>query len=1015
MAPRPAKITPPRPSGAILRSRLFAPLDELRQGGALWICGQPGSGKTTLVASWLAARRARSVWLRIDPSDADLATFFHYLASAAAGLGPGRPLPVLTPEQDVESFAHRFFRALYERMPRGAVLVLDDVHELAPDTPLHGVLRILVEELPSRVAAILVSRGVPPPALARARANGSLLTLPTRALELTADESWALALRHGFRGGRKAAAALHRAAHGWAAGLVLLLARSGANAARDLATHSPTFDFFAGEVFERSDPETRRVLLEVALLKAPTASIAERATGNPIAPKVLASLARRGLFTLRHDGDDPAFEFHALFRRFLLERGREVLPAARIDEVRRAAAATLAERGGEQAEAAIELLADAEAYEEVARLVAREAPPLLAAGRAAVVEGWLARIPAHRLESDPWLLYFSGAAKAPRDPEGARARLERAFEMFEARGDPAGVWLSWAAVVEATLFAWRDFSPIARRLDELDGLMSRFPIPAGEVEVRVMLVALAAHVHHAPGHPALRHWCDAARALALQPGDGRARLVAGAYSQLYTGWWTGDIERVRPIVEALRSVARDPGMDPAVAIFWLSVEAPFHVLAGDEVAAARTAEEARQLADASGVHVWDVLLPVQEIWRLFRADDVAGARAAVGRLAGKLRAGSLLDVSFLRLLEAMTSLRAGAFADAIQKGNEAKELGEQTRYPTVHVMADLLLARALTCGEPGRRNAADAAFASAREKIASIGSPSLEHVLALAEADRAVRGGDLDAAAAALARAVATAGAGTAHARYFFSRGELAGLLAVALRLGVEPEAVRRIIRSHGLPRVEEAGGEWPCPTRIRVLGQFEVEQDGTLLDVKARSLGKPLLLLRAIVALGGRDVPREVVADALWPEAEADAALHAVETTLYRLRRLIGQGAIVQRNRRLSIALDRCWVDALELEDRLATASAALERKAHDLDPASAQAEAIVGLYRGPLLPGEAEPWAAQGRARFRRKVARWLDLVERVHSDPAHPRALRARLAGADGELRERVSPPLMRRSAV
>jgi ATP/maltotriose-dependent transcriptional regulator MalT len=1013
MAPRPAKITPPRPSGAILRSRLFAPLDELREGGALWICGQPGSGKTTLVASWLAARRARSVWLRIDPSDADLATFFHYLASAAAGLGRGRPLPVLTSEQDVESFARRFIRTLYERMSRGAVLVLDDLHELPPDAPLHGVLRILIEELPSGVAAILVSRGDPPPALARARAHGSLATLSGRALELTADESWALARRHGFEGGRAAADELHRAVHGWAAGLVLLVARSGP--ALDPVAHAPTFDFFAGEVFERSDPETRRVLLEVALLQAPTASIAERATGNPVAPKVLATLARRGLFTLRHDGDDPAFEFHALFRRFLLERGREELPAARIDAVRRAAAATLAEGGGEHAEAAIELLADAEAYEEVARLVAREAPPLLAEGRAAVVEGWLARIPAHRLESDPWLLYFGGAAMAPRDPEGARARLERAFEMFEARGDPAGVWLSWAGVVEATLFAWRDFSPIARRLDELDGLMSRFPIPAGEIEVRVMQVALAAHVHHAPGHPALRHWCDAARALALQPGDGRTRLVAGAYSQLYTAWWTGDVERVRPVVEALRSLARDPAMDPAVAIFWLSVEAPFHVLTGDEAAAARTAEEARLLADASGVHVWDALLPVQEIWRLFRADDVAGAREALGRLTAKLRTGSQLDVSFLRMFEAMTSMRAGAFADAIRKGTEAKALGEQTRYPTVHVMADLLLARALACGEPDRPDAPDAAFASAREKIASIGSPSLEHVLALAEADRAVRGGDLDAAAASLSRAVATAGAGAAHARYFFSRGELAGLLAVALRLGVEPEAVRRIIRAHGLPRVDDAGAEWPWPTRIRVLGQFEVEQDGTLLDVKARSLGKPLLLLRAIVALGGRDVPQEVVADALWPEAEADAALHAVETTLYRLRRLIGQGAVVQRNRRLSIAPDRCWVDALELEGRLAVALAALERKTHDASPASAQAEEIVGLYRGPLLPGEAAPWAAQARARLRRKVARWLDLVERVHTDAAHPRALRARLAGADGELRERASPPMMRRSTV
>lgn len=79
-----AKLTRPRLHHAIARERLFVKLDEARASRrATCVVGPPGSGKTTLIASWSESREINGIWYQIDAGDADLATLFFYLGEAA--------------------------------------------------------------------------------------------------------------------------------------------------------------------------------------------------------------------------------------------------------------------------------------------------------------------------------------------------------------------------------------------------------------------------------------------------------------------------------------------------------------------------------------------------------------------------------------------------------------------------------------------------------------------------------------------------------------------------------------------------------------------------------------------------------------------------------------------------------------------------------------------------------------------------------------------------------------------
>lgn len=115
-----------------------------------------------------------------------------------------------------------------------------------------------------------------------------------------------------------------RITEGWAAGLVLLMERlrTSGLASEDLDhfTSGELFDYFATELFGKTDAETQAFLLKTAFLLHISPQTARELTGNENAGVLLASLSRNHFFTERRSMTDPVYQYHPLFGEFLRAR-----------------------------------------------------------------------------------------------------------------------------------------------------------------------------------------------------------------------------------------------------------------------------------------------------------------------------------------------------------------------------------------------------------------------------------------------------------------------------------------------------------------------------------------------------------------------------------------------------------------------------------------------------------------------------------------------------------------------
>lgn len=952
-----AKITNPKVTDVLVRKRLFQIIDANRTRPIIWMSSPAGAGKTTLVASYLEASNLPSLWYQMDEGDSDPATFFYYLGLAVKQRYPKKykSLPLFTPEyfQSVSIYAKRYFEILYKTLKPPCSIVFDNYHDVPANSLFHAVIVHGLDIIPEGIHVIIVSRNELHPAFARLYANNKISAIGWDEIRFTVTETRDIARKKYQRNiSYETIQQLHTRADGWIAGILLMaesMTKGGVSyQSGKVSTHMLIFDYFAGEILEKMEKATREFLLRTSFLPRMTVKIAEKVSGIPQSGQILSELSLNNYFTTVYFQDEPFYQYHPLFKEFLQSRARSLMPSDELFMMQRNSAEILKESG--LIEDAALLFIAIQDWHQLIQIVKHHAQTLVAQGRNKTLEEWLLSFPRDMLENTPWLLYWLGVCRLSSNPSESRHYFDAAFERFCSQADQTGMWLSWSYAVDTIFYEWEDISPLdtyARVFHDI--YRKEVPFPSSGVESRVVSCRFIIMMLRQMDHPEISAWAERVFMLMQKSHNANFRLQIGYYLAIYY-FWIGNFSKMQIVVNSLHKDILSEAASPLLSLFGRATESMYAFISGSIGSCLRIVSDGLKFAQKTGVHLWDNHLLAHGTLASLSAGDIMTASDLLGKMEPSLPTARKIDFGFYHFLSSWKSLLNGDILSAARYTEIAMNAVIEVGTPFPIAVCRFWEAQVLF--ELGKTTEAETRLDIARQIGRQIKSKNLEFICLLAEAQFALnmktfegeKCGDTDIGLRiadlpesnepsanqnqkseiakrgleALRKAMEL-GREEGYVNMFCWRYDVIPELCVkALEAGIEVEYVRNLVSKRNLipddPPIQCEN--WPWPIKIFTLGRFMILHDDKPIQCAGKVQQKPLEMLKAILSVGGGEAPEDRLIDALWPDAEGDAAHRAFEITLHRLRRLMGSDKAVKRQGG-QVSLDKryCWVDMMSFE----------------------------------------------------------------------------------------------------
>ncbi len=572
-----------------------------------------------------------------------------------------------------------------------------------------------------------------------------------------------------------------------------------------------------------------------------------------------------------------------------------------------------------------------------------------------------------------WAVYGKGMRELNSQPAGSYHYFKKMLAEFRQTKNNVGLYLAWSGVVENLLYKGLDYRSLDYWIQVFDDLE-----PLSEhVYAEAMLLAKASLLEtlllRSPADcrlPGLVR--ELAAGSQVWSGFIQAPVIANRLMQYYV--WTGNLVKASALMGIIRHRLMDVGMTSENILCMQATSAMYYWISGNsEDCFSMLCGDLDKVPE--DCHVWVYQLYTYGAYTALAKKDFKRLSKYVEQMQLISKEGNRLDAAHYHLLAAYAALLKQNLKEAFEQVNAAVSLARELGAPMLEGFCQLAVYQ-VKLSQDGMLTQLDGK--RIRKQAGEAGSRLLEHLAALLDVHENLRNGENKHVLQKLRSALQFSREQGYLEIPWFSEQLLRGICEMAFRLKIEENYISTLIRQNNVVTTSMEFENWPRQLKIYTLGRFTLLRQGKVIQFPGKPPRRPIDLLKILVAMGARGVSVEHVCGALWPDKEGDAAYHALETTLYRLRKLVGlEQAITIEGGEISLNNRYCWVDTWAFERLLSEMETVFKEK--NINRKNRKLREIMdralNLYHGHFLgEHENDVWSASLRERLRNKFIRML-----------------------------------------
>lgn len=913
----------------------------------------------------------------MDAGDNDPSTLFHYLSLA---LKQARPrLRAALPPSVAESFGglelytRRYFEKLFSLLvgngKHPAVMVFDDFQNV--DESIHDLLNIGLGLVPENLRVVVLSRLSPPASFARLQALEIVSLVEGEALRFSEAEAKDLfdLLPMKERFSEETIHHILERCQGWVAGLRLMAAAAENFGALQSVRSMPQdsiFSYFLKELFETVPEQTQLFLMKTAFLPTLTSRMAKSLTGMDSGNLLLRQLAAKNFFITQYPGQELTYRYHPLFRDFLLEQAWSRFTQDDLKGIVHKAATMLRKTGSFEDAAA--LYVQGEHWENLAELILEMSPIMLQNGLQGALRNWFTFLSEDMFDLYPWLNYWKALSLLPNNICGARNNMEIALRDFIRHEDITGIILASTEMILTLFMELDDFSRIEPHFLRLTHLLANeFHFPDLDTEARVVMSIILSCIFCRPDHPDRQRWVRRADALLHTSIPVHHRIPLGFYLQIFY-IYMGNMSEAGRIHAKIASLSGRMSLPDISRLQWLAMDATHaHLVDYQPNSCRAVVAKALVFAETANIHMFDRLLLLVAGYTAVSTGDRVELASLKERLEQLIPGANAFDAGNYHCLLSCEHLSRGDSRKALHQAQLALDAIPSPKSPFLHILSLIAIAEAHIEGDQWQE--ARSSFRKARKIALRIPGFMGEILFWIPMAYAAFRRKQDKVGLRVLKKAFARGHSQGWSNTLFWRPRQLSLLCAMALQAGFEQDYAWMLAQRHGLLERLPTFLYGPSTQGLEIttFGDLSIKRDGVELVQSGGDYQKPLILLKMLIALGGRSVQESTLMDMLWPEAEGDKARQNLKFTLHSLRKFLGgANTVTVKAKTVSLNHQLCRLDVFLFEHACMKAQESAIGRA----PAQEQIKLLehaVSLYKGDFLTQDQTDWTASTRQRLR------------------------------------------------